>query len=85
MTSEYVLFFSMTSVWPLKYKLVSLLCWLKQAECRVHFTIKNKQTEHTKNSTYQQQRNGSKCSLLGMKMTTAAIIVEFRFYPLYVC
>ena len=30
----------MTSVWPLKCEFVSLLRWLKQAECSVHFTIK---------------------------------------------
>ena len=40
MTLKYVLFFKMTPVWPLKCEFVSLLCWLKQAECSVHFTIK---------------------------------------------
>ena len=33
-------FFKMTWVWPQKCKFVSLLCWLKQADCSVHFTIK---------------------------------------------
>ena len=40
-------------------------------------------SEHTKYSTYQQQCNGSKCSLWGMKMTTQPKLAEFSFYPLY--
>ena len=40
---------------------------------------------HTKYSTYQQQCNGSKFSLWGMKMTITTKLVEFSFYPLYVC
>ena len=43
------------------------------------------QYEHTKYSAYQQQCNGSKCSLWGMKMTAQPKLVEFSFYPLYVC
>ena len=99
MTLKYVLFFLMTSVWPLKCEFVSLLCGLKQAECSVHFTIKKltnlvsmvphanwhhstvRQSEHTKYNAYQQQCNGSKCSLWGMKMTTLPKLVEFSFIP----
>ena len=44
-----------------------------------HSTVS--QSEHTKNSTYQQQCNGSKCSLWGMKMTSATKLVEFSFIP----
>ena len=40
-------------------------------------------SEHTKYSTYQQQCNGNKCSLWGMKMTTQPKLAEFSFYPLY--
>ena len=134
----------MTSVWPLKCESVSLLCWLKQFECSVHFTINNiyhfytsdvfctdvyyltfvvhkmyqwqvrndfnkdvydkkvnktnklvpvvphanwhhltvRQPEHTKYSIYQQQCNGSKCSLWGMKMTTLPKLVQFSFIPI---
>ena len=32
-------------------------------------------------STYQQQCNGSKCSLWGMKMTTQPNLVEFSSIP----
>ena len=39
-------------------------------------------SEHTKYSTYQQQCNGSKCSLWGMKMTTQPKLAESSFYPL---
>ena len=39
------------------------------------------QSEHTKYSTYQQQCNGSKCSLWRMKMTTLPKLVEFSFIP----
>ena len=41
------------------------------------------QSEHTMYSTYQQQCNGSKCSLWGMKMTTQPNLAELSFYPLY--
>ena len=44
-----------------------------------HSTVR--QSEHTKYSTYQQQCNGSKCSLWGMKMTTLPKLVEFSFIP----
>ena len=44
-----------------------------------HSTVR--QSEHTKYSTYQQQCYGSKCSLLGMKMTTLPKLVEFSFIP----
>ena len=40
-------------------------------------------SEHTKYSIYQQQCNGSKCSLWGMKMTTQPKLAELSFYPLY--
>ena len=40
-------------------------------------------SEHTKYSTCQQQCNGSKCSLWGMKMTTQPKLAEFSFYSLY--
>ena len=42
----------------------------------------NSQTIWThKYSTYEQQCNGSKCSLWGMKMTTLSKLVEFSFTP----
>ena len=44
-----------------------------------HSTVR--QSEHTKYSTYQQQCNGSKCSLWGMKMTILSKLVEFSFIP----
>ena len=44
-----------------------------------HSTVR--QSEHTKYSTYQQQCNGSKCSLWGMKMTTLPKLVEFSLSP----
>ena len=40
-----------------------------------------RQFELTKYSTYQQQCNGSKCSLWGIKMTTLPKLVEFSFIP----
>ena len=44
-----------------------------------HSTVR--QSEHTKYSTYQQQCNGIKCSLWGMKMTTLPKLVECSFIP----
>ena len=40
--------FWITSIWPLKCEFLSLLCWLKQAEYSIHFTIKkaNKTSFH---------------------------------------
>ena len=40
-----------------------------------------RQSEHTKYSTYQQQCNGCKCSLWGLKITTLPKLVEFSFIP----
>ena len=48
-----------------------------------HANWRHLKSEHTKYSTYQQQCNGSKCSLWGMKMTTQPKLAEFSFYPLY--
>ena len=66
----------------------AIICWQKQAEYSVHFTIKkfmvphanwHPTSEHTKYRTYQQQCIGSKCNLWGMKMTTTTKLVEYSF------
>ena len=78
-------FFKRTSVWPLKCEFVSLLCWLKQAECSVHFTIQQSDNLNTQSTV-----------LTNSSIMVASVVYgEWRWqpyqnllnsvYPLYVC